>query len=316
MEPDAHETTAGSQSVGNQPIANQPDASQPDTSQPDASQPVANQLVANQPVISTHDRLGLLRLPAEIRLLTYRHQPVVNQLVANQLVTNQLVANQPVISTHDRLGLLSLPAEIRLLIYRHLLVRPWPLEIEGRFGGLPPPVEILRTNRQVYREAFDVLYRENEFVNRFRGLSPRRYLTRFRRLVDTIQNIHIDVPLRLVSPHIGNFLWITNHFAGSSITRGTLTVLMIFRGSMPTHSAYAFVNVFVIYLRRATNFRTVHLHVSENGEFDRRFDHLEHIERRLHYALGPPEFPIHDGNGLRYHPVDHFDRLRRLDHDI
>lgn len=40
------------------------------------------------------------------------------------------------------------------------------------------------------------------------------------------------------------------------------------------------------------------------------FDALGYLEARLVPTFGPAEFPISDGNGLQFHPVDHPHRLR------
>lgn len=73
--------------------------------------------------------------------------------------------------------LLQLPRELRDEVYRHLLVRDNPNELFHRpytpsnlfatslnhedYTRRCLPTEILRTNRQVYHEASDILWREN-----------------------------------------------------------------------------------------------------------------------------------------------------------
>lgn len=222
---------------------------------------------------------------------------------------NQDVTNVP--STNHRLELLGLPPELRLIIFRHLLVYPWGFEIGGRLLGRPPPVQILRTSRLIYREAFVVLYRENEFVNNyFDSWSSPSYLSRFTRLVDTMQNIHIDIATRRVTSHLGRFLQNMNHFTGPTTIRGTLTVCWIHNN--PVHRNL--LDLFIMYLCRATNFRTIQFHISRDGEFDRMFGTLQYFEAALVPTFGPAEYRIHEENGLRFHPVRHLNRLRQPTH--
>ncbi|MCJ1464747.1 hypothetical protein MMC07_003360 [Pseudocyphellaria aurata] len=219
----------------------------------------------------------------------------------------QAVTNIPL--PNHRLELLGLPPELRLMIYRHLLVYPWGFEIEGRLLGRPPPVQILRTSRLIYSEAFVVLYRENEFVNNyFDSWSRPSYLSRFTRLVDTMQNIHIDIATRRATLHLGSFLQNMNHFTGPTTIRGTLTVCWIHNDRVHRN----LLDLFIMYLCRATNFRTIHFHISRDGEFDRVYGVLQYFEAALVPTFGPADCPIREGNGLRFHPVRHLNRLRQL----
>ena len=93
-----------------------------------------------------------------------------------------------VISTRTGPRLLDLPPEIRLMIFRHLLVLPIHLSHWMWSGNPFPNLGLMRTCKSIHKEAFDVLYKENLFDRWF--WSRPCTLTRFPRVVDTIQDIH------------------------------------------------------------------------------------------------------------------------------
>lgn len=89
--------------------------------------------------------------------------------------------------TRSSLGLLDLPAEIRLMIFRSLLVNPQDMDVLQR-GSIPRAcLNVLRTNRLVHGEEFDVFWRENRFI-KFPG-NMCFGLKKFPRIRDTIQHV-------------------------------------------------------------------------------------------------------------------------------
>ncbi|KAK5127466.1 hypothetical protein LTR85_006805 [Meristemomyces frigidus] len=71
-------------------------------------------------------------------------------------------------------GLLSLPPELRNIIYRHVLVEPSNIVVPH--GTLPPPQPgLLRSGKQVRREAIKIYYTENVFTFRLRNYDASTY---------------------------------------------------------------------------------------------------------------------------------------------
>ena len=221
-----------------------------------------------------------------------------------------------VIST--RTGLLDLPPEIRLMIFRHLLVRQIPLP-----GVLPhteasfPDLSILRTSKLIHQEAFDVFYKENRFHSWF--WKPPFPVSRFPRIVNTIQNIETDMTLGATfsdskKPRggVAAFVRLMQCLENHSIIRRKL-VLTLYIDPSP-HSLKWLVGA----LGRFTNFRTINLHLLAvwfrvpHKEF---FEWCEHLKTALKPVLGyAEEFEISGWNpsaiGLRFHPVDYQNQSR------
>lgn len=127
---------------------------------------------------------------------------------------------------------------------------------------------------------------------------------------NTIQNIHLDISTRRPTTHLGRNLI---RFARSSIIRGTLSVILIDDAPSTWRAANLLVSFDLFMnqqIRRFTNFRTVQWYISRNGDIDRLSDALEYLEADLVATFGPAEYTISDGNGLRFNPVDHSNRLR------
>lgn len=224
---------------------------------------------------------------------------------------NQAGAN--VISTSSPPGLLDLPPELRFMIFRYLLVCPRRVDF-GRWESDPSvSVAILRTCKCIHREAYDVLYRENQFQLPNYMWLPFHSVTRFRRALDTMQNIYVGIP-----PSFGiliqTFLSHIHHFGDTSIIRGTLTVdFFIGRLNSRRHRLAAWATPLrwlVRALGRFTHFKTIELHISQFDCRDRIFDVLEYLEAALEPVLGHSDHGSREGHGLRFHPLDYRNRLR------
>lgn len=254
------------------------------------------------------------------------NQPVANLAASENEVDdeapseNRAIAN--VISTRNPSELLDLPAELRLMIFRHLLVYPYVLAFGRRPLGPQPSLDILRTNRLIHREAFDVLYRENRFYDYWS--SPDYSLAEFPRIIDTLQNIHIDVLLCFQHLPFLTFSKCLEVFGNPRITRGTLTVDFQFVIA-DRHYWVNPPNSWVRVLGRFVNFRTIELQCSHVGAGTKDMDPtrkqtyhvlvLENFKHALEPVLGFGEDCIREGTHvLRFHPIDHRNRLRQPDH--
>lgn len=203
--------------------------------------------------------------------------------------------NQPVenvLLTRSPLGLLDLPPELRLMIYRHLLVRENTLPVAVDTMNILEPhlleVSILRTCRLVYREAFDIMYKENRFVESIVfgpfGLfnSPR--------IFDTIQTVYVsgmsfvfgdswtDVP----DYKAKNFLKVMRRVGKPFPIRRCLIVNVIFANiSAPG------LERFISALGRVTNFRIIELRLTGSSPYSDDFSKaVEYFEHALKPVLG------------------------------
>lgn len=225
-----------------------------------------------------------------------------------------------VIST--RTGLLDLPPEVRLMILRHLLVNPNCLPDMSGFDNPfrpPPDLSILRTSKLIHQEAFDVLYRENRFDRSF--WYPSSPITRFPRIVDTIQNIGTEIYLgEPVSgfteppPEVAMLMNLIQIFGNHSIIRRNF-VLELFIEPSPQPLKFL-----VRALGRFTNFRTITLQIWSYWDLRNGFSEwCELLKSALEPVLGyAEEIEILDwmpsAIGLRFHPVD-FQNRSREPHD-
>lgn len=202
------------------------------------------------------------------------------------------VAN--LVSTRSPLGLLDLPPEIRIMIFRHLLVYPYSLANKLWPIGPRPSVVILRTNKLVHREAFEVLYGENTFFKLF--WSSYCFQNWFPRVSDTMQNIHMEIAMCRKSSDIQKFLTLIHYF-DPSIIRGTLVVEFLTEFSL-VHPLKWFIRA----LGRFTNFRTIEVHVHDPLCYHRNIFHLrDYLKTALEPLLGYAQ----GCNTLRFHPLDH-----------
>lgn len=246
----------------------------------------------------------------------------------NQSVTNEVaLENQSttdVKSTSNGLGLLSLPAELRVLIFGHLLVEQRPLSMYWPGRAYQPFPAILNTCTRIRQEAFRVLFRENIFYVGF--LHPRLSSLNYRRINDTIQNIHVDIQLYSISPFgsRSQLIHLVREFGSPAIVRGTLNIILRVRPSR--NQLYFWVG---LTLPRFTNFRIVRIEYLADSA-PHRTDLTETICRQ-YCAIDEQYFPVYfgpaisfaDGCGLEYHPqkylnslpeavdwIDHLDGIR------
>lgn len=217
--------------------------------------------------------------------------------------------SQAVTTVISKPSLLDLPPEIRLMIYRHLLVSPsglpncvFPLEVRPLEPR--PDVSILRTSRLIHREAFDVLYRENTFVDYFR--SPYSPVSRSPRVMSAIHNVEIELDLWAKSVsyearEMERFLDFVKLYGNLSTIRGTLSLKIFLKP--PSRRALMW---FVRAVSRLQNFKILVLY------FDNSSLHVFHLRKWLQTALEPVfgsaelwEKVGHKEKGLKFHPVDH-----------
>lgn len=230
-----------------------------------------------------------------------------------------------VIPTRSPLGLLDLPSELRVMIFRHLLIDPYGMNV--RDLGSPPDLKrsttpsslnIFRACRLIHREAFEVFYKENVFWY-FLGDMHRNLdsyaLNRipFPLIVDTIQNLDVTIYLpdrlhRLAA--IEDFLKFMPHIGRPSIIRGLFKVTFTLNGHSPQTSSI-YLRWFVRALGRFTKFRTIELHFLNH--FYNPYRKPDVISAKYSkFALEPvlgPAFSSEEDYGLRFHPVDHLNRL-------
>ena len=193
------------------------------------------------------------------------------------------------------------------MIFRHVLVCPWGIFLTGWSRMPRPSVAILRTSRLIYREAFEVLYRENQFNNLWGNW--HHLTTPLSQVMATIQNIRINISVnsnqRGIS--IGKFLEHLTHFGDPSITRGTLTVFFHFGGPKIRPLQW-----FIKALGRFTNFRTVEVRFASFLSLHRLLEMSVYISHALQPVLGPADSNVEH---LRFHPIAHRNRFIELDDD-
>lgn len=204
------------------------------------------------------------------------------------------VAN--VLSTRSLLGLLDRPPEIRMMIFRHLLVYPYYLANRLWPIGPRPSVAILRTNKLIHREAFEVLYGENTFFKRF--WSSYCFQNWFPRVSDTMQNIHMEIAMCRKSSDIQKFLTLIHYF-DPSIIRDTLVVEFLTEFSLVGPLKW-----FIRALGRFTNFRTILIEVRLYDPFCYHRN-IFHLREYLKTALEPLLGYAQGCTILRFHPLDH-----------
>ncbi|MCJ1462459.1 hypothetical protein MMC07_001061 [Pseudocyphellaria aurata] len=225
-------------------------------------------------------------------------QPVVIAATSeNEAVANVTPARAP-------RGLLDLPAEVRVMILRHILVSPLSFNFNfGTWASGPQPVNILRTCRLIHREAFQILYAENHFSNCL-GYS-HCCLTRFPRVMRTIQNIRLDLPMFIKDQAYQKFWILMRHFGNPRISRGTLTLGFDLDGSGARRLKW-----FARALGRFTNFRTIEVYCYHRFKYnDLILRALKYFRAVLEPVLGSAEDTLPD-TGLRFHPVNLWNRRR------
>ena len=229
----------------------------------------------------------------------------------DEIPENQAVANN-VTSTRSPLGLLDLPPDIRVMIFRHVLVQRHGI----CFGALrsPPSVGILRTNRLIHRESFDVLYGENR-LNNCLGTSLY-FAASHPRILNAIRHIHFNLPMifSFRQPMFPTVLDCMHCFGNPSMIRGTLTVGLGLDGRV----AYDWKR-FIKALGRFTNFRIVELRFNQYNHHlpDRIEDALKYYEHALEPVFGVAEHRDTErfntgSRALVFHPIDHQNSLREL----
>lgn len=231
--------------------------------------------------------------------MTEQSQPLIANLAAtgdDHETTSKGKALSSVISTRSPTGLLDLPPELRLMIYRLLLVRPHDLNPEIWASGPQPSVGLLRTNRLLHREAFHVLYGENKFENYLQ--SPHDSLARFPRLINTIRNLRVSIPLYLGNPGIEKFSKYMHHFGNSSIIRGTLSVDIDFGSTNPPFS-----DSLIQALGRCNRFKNIELQIDQDGTLNHTLDTLEDLKNALESVLGDADNFNREERMLRFHPI-------------
>ncbi|MCJ1264750.1 hypothetical protein MMC22_004625 [Lobaria immixta] len=214
-------------------------------------------------------------------------------------------------------SLLDLPPELRLMIYRHLLVSPsglpncvFPLEVQPLEPR--PDVSILRTSKLIHREAFDVLYRENTFVDYF--YSPCPPVSRSPRVMNAIHNVEIALDLWAKSidyeaREMERFLEFGKLYGNHSTIRGTLSLKIYLKPASRRALMW-----FVRAVSRLQNFKILVL------SFDNSSHHVSHVREWLQSALEPVFGPAevlekvgYKEKGLIFHPIDHRNLLREPD---
>lgn len=235
-------------------------------------------------------------------LTASRTQPAVDEITSEE----ENFANT--VSTGSPTELLDLPTEIRLMIFRHLLVYSQPRQ-DGLWARSTPGahfLSILRTNRLIYREAFDVMYRETQFTSCLSRLllPPPQFL-------ETIQHIHQNLFTWCRVGAKDTLLRIMQCFGAScdGVQRGSLTLdFRFFRSTVRP------LKWFIRALGRFTNFRTIELHFYHSDVRDRNLHVIEYFEHALEPILGHSKYSSREGRGLLFDPIDHRNRLRAQNH--
>lgn len=262
------------------------------------------------------------------------HEPDVDEVISRDGAVSK------VISTSSGPGLLDLPPEVRMMIFRHLLVLPDPLmgwrssaiwlantrdmikrgirdDMGRTYDLIYPNLGLMRTCKLIHNEAFDVLFKENQF--NLSHSNPPCPLTPFPRVIDTIQNIDIGIYMHrkaLRRPRGDQYTdWVIfvkaiHLFGNPSITRRNLLVRM----SIEVPDALKW---FVGALGRFTNFVTIDLRLESWFPPKVLFEWSEYLKTSLEPVLGYADEYKNErdcyGQSIRcflFHPVDHRNRSR------
>ncbi|MCJ1271165.1 hypothetical protein MMC22_011064 [Lobaria immixta] len=231
------------------------------------------------------------------------HEPDVDEAISRNGAVSK------VISTSSGPGLLDLPPEIRMMIFRHLLVHSsplsrWKLSAEslaiGRDGIkrgwmddlgrtydlIHPNLGLMRTCKLIHNEAFDVLFKENQFD--LAQSNPPCPLTPFPRVVNTIQNIETKFFVRFNRPRKTSeaektdmriFVQAMHLFGNPSIIRRNFIVRM-------TIESPSVLKWFVGALGRFTNFVTIDLHLDSWSPQNDFLKWCEYLKTALEPVLG------------------------------
>ncbi|MCJ1465443.1 hypothetical protein MMC07_004061 [Pseudocyphellaria aurata] len=244
--------------------------------------------------------------------------------------TSGTQANADVTASRRTTGLLNLPPEVMQTILRHILVYPHRLPLATLPRSAQPPANILRTNRLIYQQAFDILYRENHFSDVFESNSlwPRSYsLAQFPRVMRTMQSIQLDIYMSAryfqldiyMSARyfqLDSFLKLLLHFGAPDTVRRKLTLRILL-----DHLTIGPLKCFVHAMGRFTNFRTIELLVDRFGFRERVVIGMrDQLAVALQPLLGSAERFFHKEDyvgceGLRFHPTDRQSRLRANEGD-
>ncbi|MCJ1271757.1 hypothetical protein MMC22_011662 [Lobaria immixta] len=262
------------------------------------------------------------------------HEPDIDEAISRNGAVSK------VISTSSGPGLLDLPPEIRMMIFRHLLVhssplsgwrlsarrlaigrdwikRGWIHDLRRTYDLIHPNLGLMRTCKLIHNEAFDVLFKENQFDL---SLSePPCPLTPFPRVVNTIQNIETMLLVRFERPrktpedentNMRIFVQAIHLFGNPSIIRRNFTVRM--RIENPSALKW-----FVGALGRFTNFVTIDLQLDSWGSEKDFLEWCEYLKTALEPVLGyADEYKRPNWNWkrsvkcFRFHPVDHQNHSR------
>lgn len=249
------------------------------------------------------------------------YQPVTNLIAPDhELEVEKAISRERVVSdiipTHGP-GLLDLPTEIRLMIFRHLLFHPPGIETASFSTTFRPAVDLLRTNREIHREAFDILYRENRFYSYvgFAYFAP----IRSPRVVHAIQNIGINLTVyKEVIPPSG-FLELGRIYGKTSTIRGSLVIIL-----------WSFTEIlhpltwFVPAMGEFTNFKKIELELFDGyGRVSDLYlsQVCNYLQTNLEHVFGHAERFEKACNEygrrkcLRFYPVDHQNRERNRDRE-
>ena len=209
--------------------------------------------------MSEPDDQLMIDVESEDELTFNGEQPDTSEDVESHSITNEVASEDPTtasaVSTDTGLGLLSLPPEVRLMVFRQLLLEHRPLSTYWLGSVYLPFPAILNTCRLIRQEAFEVMYGENVFFIGFPH--PRLTLLHHRLIVDTIQNVRLDVffndpwhPSRRL-----RFIRTIQEFGSPAIVRNTLNVIVHVGNTNPQGLLLWYAGG----LRRFTNFREIQI---------------------------------------------------------
>lgn len=159
----------------------------------------------------------------------------------------------------SQLEFLDLPPELRLMIYCHLLVCLKQLAFMKCSDPVRPSAAITRTSRLVYREAFMVLYRENQFRH------PSEYCDFSLGSVSTYQSIHIHFNMdEEDEAAVEEFEEVMHDLGDLSIIRDNLIVQVYLddgHGSDDGYDSTDSLEWLAQILGQSTHFNTIELHL-------------------------------------------------------
>lgn len=228
------------------------------------------------------------------------HQAATGAASSNSAGSNAATQNQSIsiAAKGNRSELLSLPPEIRLMIYRELFHHPRTCFLESPEVVIPA---LLATCKLIYKEAFQVVWGENTYY--WSTYTAPLLPSILHRIEDTIQRLHVAVPLSSYSTVSAELLNLIYKFENPARIRGLLVMTCFLDNDEFVERRTR--KLFISALGRFTNFRSIQITLTQEFKRVHISDYFyQWIAAIMQPRLGPSK-PCADGLAVEFHPNDY-----------